>query len=140
MFASRFPAQAYQTFQIYSPIETHFRKATCEEIGCNEYLNGWALQIEQLSEEDYYLATHAGKRYRKANFGPGINFLMFESGQPCFDAASHKIKIERPEYFFNGRGDRRMFTRHGAQQMRANDWMDKLMTDVDRLLTEKAKG
>lgn len=131
---------AYRTYRMHSPDETHYRKATCAEVKCNEFINGWSLQVEHLNEHDLYLATHAGKRYRKAHFGPGLNFLIFESGQSCFLAHTHKIKLDRPEWFFTGRGDHTVFSQRDARQLSGKDWVDHMLNHMDKIITKKNRG
>lgn len=129
----------YQTFKMSSPMGTHYRRATCHEVNCHAYMNGWALQIEELSEEDLYTATHAGKRFRRVHFGPGVNFLMFEAGQLCFLADTHRIKLDRPQNFFTCKGDRTVFRHQDARAMRDVDWMDDLLTKTDAIITRRKR-
>jgi hypothetical protein len=114
----RMPTHAYKTFNIAAPVNTHFRPATCEEIDCPAYLNGWTYRKTDLIAANLYdLVTHAGKRYREQALDEGGElFLVFEPGQICFQAKSHRISLERPQFFFSGRGDHRSYSPKRAYQ------------------------
>lgn len=131
---------AYKTHAIASPIKTHYRKATCAEAGCDYYKDGWTFHKEQLSAEDLYVATHSGKRYREVKLAEGYTYLVFEPGQPCFAAATHVVTLERPEFYFIGRGDYRVFSPHKAKQFTPDDFVDEFANHLDRLHTAIERG
>lgn len=112
--------QNYRTFAIRSPLSTHHRRATCVEVECPDYQNGWYLKLEGLPEELRYIATHSGKRYTQGEVmlptGEVFQALIFEAGQACFNAPTHTVPLGRPEFFFAGRGDYRSFSHRKAQQ------------------------
>ena len=45
------PAHAMKTYQIYSPISTHYRPATCAEVQCAAYEHGWRTRVEGLDPQ-----------------------------------------------------------------------------------------
>lgn len=101
------PAGAYKTYQIAAPLSTHFRPATCAEVNCPDYLNGWRVRWEPLTPELRHAATTSGRRYRLEVVSASESWLLFEAGQPCFRAAEHRIRLERPELFIVRGGDHR---------------------------------
>lgn len=105
--------QHYRTFGGEAPLTTHFRRATCKEVNCAAYENGWSFNKKVLTPGDYYKVTHAGKRYREVTIAPGETYLVFEAGQFCFDR--HRMRIQRPDIFYTGRGDWRIFNRSHAK-------------------------
>jgi len=140
-FVPLMPAHNYQTYAIRSPLQTHFRAATCAEIECPAYANGWQYRMQELSPADIYAAEHSGKRWRKVHIREGEDYLVFESGQPCFAARSHRIPLDRPEFYFVGRGDRRSFsTRQARKHARPEDWVDDMQTHLDVIRREVEKG
>src|SRR5260370_1108126 len=90
---------AYKTYQISSPLSTHWTAATCAQVGCEHYLNGWALHVQAVTERDVHLAKTSGRRYRQQDIGPGQTWLVFEPGQPCFAAGTHVRRLERAEVY-----------------------------------------
>lgn len=140
-FTPLMPTQNYMTYAIRSPISTHTRPATCAEVGCPAYTNGWQYRVQDLTPSDLYAATHAGKRFRRVTVAEGEDYLVFESGQPCFGTRQHRVPLDRPEHYFVGRGDQRSFTTRTARRhKRPEDWVDDMRTQLDVIRTEIQKG
>lgn len=131
----------YKTFRVMSPISTHFRPATCEEFKCKAFNEGWTYRKADLERENLlYAVTHAGKRYREMAAEDGVH-LVFEPGQSCFQAPTHRVPLDRPEFYFAGRGDWRSFSHRKAQVFtRPDDWVDSFATHLDWLNNEIQKG
>lgn len=135
------PSHAYQTHSVQTPLSTHHRKATCAEVDCQAFLNGWSLHKEVLTEQDLHVARNSGRRFREVEIGPGVTHLVYEAGQPCFAAHTHTVRLDRQEFFFVGRGDWRTFsTRHATQFKRPEDFIDHFATELDKLRTERERG
>jgi len=133
--------RSYKTYQIASPINTHFRPATCAEIECEAYTNGWTFREADLDEKLRYIVTHAGKRYeRKRLTDNGDWYLVFAPGQPCFGASNHVVTLERPELYLVGRGDWRSYSPRDAKQLRPEDWLDDCRNHQDKLATVFNQG
>lgn len=132
---------AYITYTAAAPLATHFRAATCAEAGCAQYTHGWRVRVEGLTPEDLHLATHCGRRHRRVEEGPGVTWLVFDAGQPCFRASEHRIRLDRPERFAvtggdwrgNPRGERR-------EHVTAADWAEDMAGHLDRLNTAIERG
>ncbi|HTS05696.1 MAG TPA: hypothetical protein VMP68_08940 [Candidatus Eisenbacteria bacterium] len=124
------PDYAYKTYKIMSPVETHYRHATCEEAGCLAYKNGWIYQKAELIRENLlYVVTHAGKRYREQEGPDGEIYLAFEPGQQCFQYRAHRVSLERPEIYIAGRGRGRAFDPRRASKFdRADQWVESFAT------------
>lgn len=117
--------EQYKTYQIASPISTHYVKATCAEIDCEAYTNGWTFREADLDPQLLHIVTTAGKRYHRKQLTEGGEwYLVFEPGQPCFGASNHVRKTDRPELYLVGRGDWRSYQPRTARRMRAEDWVD----------------
>lgn len=135
------PAHAYKTFAMVSPIETHMRQATCEEVGCDHYTRGWRVHVEALTPELLHAAKTAGRRYREEHVADGQTYLVFEPGQPCFKAATHRAPIGRPPLFVVRDGDYRGNPRGTpSRQLRPDQWVDDFATHQDKLADEFKKG
>lgn len=145
------PTQAYKTYAVRTQLTTHFRPARCAEIDCPDYLNGWYLKIDGTPQDLLHLATHSGKKYvvgeimlEPTEERPTTEIfkaLIFEAGQECFRVSTHVKSLERPEFFYVGRGDFRSFsTRRASQFDRADQFVDSFATHLDRIKTEIERG
>lgn len=132
----------YKTFRIMQPLSTHFRRATCQEIACPAFMDGWTYKKADLDERLLYLVTHAGKHYKEMTLELGGDvYLVFAPGQPCFQASSHVTSLDRPEFYYVGRGDYRSFsTRRATQFKLPDDWRDDFAEHLDNIKTEIDKG
>ena len=115
---------AYQTFQVAAPLSTHWRPATCAEVDCPEYLNGWRLRVEGLIDQDVYLATHCGRKYQRVSVTASETWLVFEAGQPCFKASQHRKRLEREERYIIRGGDHRANPTGERRETTAAGWLD----------------
>ncbi len=137
----KMPTHCYQTFRVMSPISTHYRRATCAEANCDAYQNGWTYSKTALAVGNLlYAVTHAGKRYREVDHENEI-YLVFEPGQQCFSTSTHVVPLERPEFYFSGRGDFRSFSTKTARKFnRPADWQDSFATHLDKIKAEIERG
>lgn len=143
---SQLPAHLFKTYQIASPHTTHSRPATCAEVSCKEYTQGWMIQKSILTEKNWH-DIHAGKwRYREIDL-TGLDevpeqgiYLMFEAGQPCFRASTHRVSLERPEIYRAGRGRGKLYNPREAKVFSAENWLDDFHTNQDRLQTLAQRG
>lgn len=140
------PTQSYKTFAIKSPLTTHYRRATCAEIDCPDYLNGWYLKIEGTPEDLLYTARNAGRKYTVGEVmleenGEVFKALIFEAGQACFRESTHVKSLERPEFFFAGRGDYRSFSHRKAHQYdRPDQFVDDFEDHLARIRRALQQG
>lgn len=100
----------YKTYRVSAPIETHHRKATCAEVDCPHYLNGWSFHVEAmlaLNPAWEHAARTSGRKFTEVSYGEGQTWLLFEAGQPCFAASEHRMRIDRLDTFIIRDGDHR---------------------------------
>ncbi len=100
----KLPAAAMLTHEMAAPLATHWRKATCEEVNCPEFLNGWMLPLAGLDDGDIWQARNSGRRYREQPTDAGP-VLIYEAGQPCFRESTHRLPLDRPPLFIARDGD-----------------------------------
>lgn len=135
------PSHLFKTYGFRSPIATHHRKATCAEIECPAYVNGWTLRIEHLSEHEKHAAKNSGRHWNLVRVAEGETYMAFAAGQPCFAAHTHTLPLDRPAIFIVGRGDWRTFVPRQAQvHKRAEDWVDDMQTHFDGLRRDIERG
>ncbi|MHB9857611.1 hypothetical protein [Streptomyces sp. YIM S03343] len=136
------PAAAYKTYRIVAPVATHFRPASCVEVDCPNFLNGWKVRTDTLDAQMVHAATHAGRKFQWLHVSEMENWLVFEAGQPCFQASEHRTRLDRPELYVVQGGDHRGNPR-GTQARRhvsADDWRDDFAEHQSKLSDEQKKG
>lgn len=107
------PVQAYKTFQVVAPLRTHWRAATCEEVECDAYRNGFRLYVDEATElgqaQADYVRHKAGRKFAEhRDPGSSRTVFTFPPGTLPFASAehtSHKVRIEREELFVTRPGD-----------------------------------
>jgi hypothetical protein len=97
--------QDYKTYQIVSPLSTHWRPATCAEVDCMNYLKGWRLRVEGLPPEMVHTAKTCGRKFTELHVSATENWLVFEAGQPCFRAQQHHKLLDKQEIYVVRDGD-----------------------------------
>jgi hypothetical protein len=137
------PVQAYRTFEITSPLATHWRRATCEEVDCANYLHGWRSVIDESTElgqgQAHYIRHDTSRRHTEERRPDGLTEFTFEAGQTCFQAAAHKVQV-RPELYLSRGGDWRGSTTAPLRHSGPDPWLDEFQTNQDRLATLQARG
>lgn len=85
---------AAQRFEVSAPLQTHWERATCEDIDCAEYLNGW---ITVLPVGDPLILTlrASGRRFTEDQTADGLMRFTFPAGQECFRSSLHRAGIGR---------------------------------------------
>jgi hypothetical protein len=134
------PVQSYRTFEIRSPLGTHWRPASCAEADCEHYANGWRVRVEGLPPEMVHAARTSGRRYTEQQVAEGETWLVFEAGQPCFAAAAHRVPVGRPEIYLSRGGDWRGTTTGPLTHSGPDGWLDEFQTNQDQLKTRIDRG
>jgi hypothetical protein len=135
-------AAAYKTYAMVAPLSTHWRSATCAEVNCPEYVNGWRVHLEALTPDLQQAARRSGRRWREERVAEGQTYLVFEAGQPCFRASQHRMRIERPELFVVRDGDHRGNPRGTKARLHQNPehWREDFAEHQQKLADEINKG
>lgn len=128
----------YTTYSIRQPLTTHFRRATCAEVDCWAWKNGWRIRIEGTSPQDLHAARTSGRKYREVRVSATESYLVYDAGQPCF--ASHRTSLERPALFIAGRGDWRSFAPRKARVFTSDDWVDSFSTHLAAINNKLQQG
>lgn len=134
---------AYKTYTI----RPRYRKATCAEIECPHWRDGWTFSVEMLEADPQlnYIARHSNKRFTERTH-EGKKYLVFSPGQACFAAGSHRISIDEQPRLWVGRGDwrtwdpRTVLPRDAREFSRADDWVDDFANHQDKLNTAYERG
>lgn len=128
------PAHAYTTFQVASPR----RPATCAEVGCGNYLNGWQTVVPEGPQADLARSLRSQYRFTEARQPGGLVEFVFEAGQECW--ASHSLPWDGRERFFERGGDWRGNPRGDTREFRPDDWVDKFANHQIRLADRLERG
>jgi hypothetical protein len=134
--------EAYKSYVISQPLATHWRRATCEEIGCPDYQHGWKVRVEGLPAELVHAARTSGRRHSELNVADGETWLVFEAGQACFRATEHRAPIGRPPLFVVRDGDARGNPRGTKARLhqRAESWRDDFAEHQQTLADAQQRG
>lgn len=132
----------YKTYRIFAP--TTYRQATCKEIGCYGYTNGWVMQKERMSADQIWAVTHSGRSFKEVHTAPGQTLLVFEAGQTCFKSIDdeHRVPTQAAdELFIAGQGDHRLFNpRIARRHTRPEFWVEDMKEQLDKNNTLMQRG
>jgi len=138
------PAQAYRTYEIAAPRATHWRDATCDEVGCRHYQHGWRTVVDETTvlgqRQAHHIRRESRRRYTEHRSEAGLTVFEFEAGQPCF--AKHRARVERPELYLVRGGDWRgnplgvQTRRHSRPEL----WVEDFAENQDRLAMALERG
>lgn len=128
---AKLPIGAMRTYAVRAPLETHWRTASCQEVDCEAYQNGWVtvldLSTELGEQQARYIKFHSGRHYTVEENYPLVT-LTFPPEQQCF--RPHQLPLERDPVLIvrdgdwrgNPTGNRRVHTR-------VDDWVDDFATN-----------
>lgn len=130
------PPQAYKTYQIVSPLSTHWRTGTCDEAGCLAYRHGWQTNVDESTDlgqrQAHYIRKVSGRRFTERRTELGLTAFTFEAGQRCF--REHKVPLDRPELYVVRGGDWRGNPRGEVRKHSSPDaWVNDFGETLDRL-------
>ena len=133
--------QDYKTYQIVSPVSTHWRTATCAEVDCPNYLKGWKIRIEGLPPEMAHAARTSGRKYTELDVTENEHWLIFEAGQPCFRASEHRKLLDKQEIFVVRDGDFRGNPTGNVRKHTSPDhWVEDFSEHQDKLARQIQQG
>lgn len=137
------PPQWFQTYRVTAPTSTHWRKASCEEVGCTAFLKGWKTEIyvgTDLGQRQFnYITKESRRRFKMTKTGPDTFDFVFEPGQPCFGRDKHKVRLDRPEHYSLILGDWRQF--EGVTTFKnSDDWVSHFAEHQGHLNDRRQQG
>lgn len=134
------PVTSMQTYSIKSPTSTHARPATCAEINCAEWRNGWITVLPTGSDNDRLLRracvgqVDGYRRHFTASHDGGMTTFRFEAGQRCLSTTKHVVALDRPEIYVVRGGDWRGSTGLIRRHTRARDWVEDFALHQDAVV------
>lgn len=136
------PPHAKKTYLIKAPKATHWRKASCIEVGCEGQEHGWVSLIDERTElgqrQAHYIRKLSGRRFREETEN-GLTSFTFEPGQTCF--TEHEVPLGKPELYLVRGGDSRRWTGMDDRvHTRAEDWVDDFATHQQKIADAIKEG
>ena len=92
------PPTAMQTFAVAAPLTSgrHWRKASCREVDCHHWREGWATVFDETNDTGrgraQYVRNVSGRRFRESRTEAGLTRFDFSPGQTCFASGDHTIR------------------------------------------------
>jgi len=144
--APKMPPSAYKTYALRMPPATHFRKATCQEVDCRAYVNGWVTHIDVSTElgqrQARYIVDKSGRTYTTNGTPDSTDTRVtftFPPGQQCF--ADHQVPLEREPFYIVRDGDwRGNPTGRKMRHANAQDWIDDFGEHQQNIAESKERG
>lgn len=123
---AKLPLDRMRTYQLRSPLTTHWRNALCQDVDCDAYANGWQttldLSTELGVEQAKYIRFKSGRHFTVEEHLPLVT-LTFPPGQQCF--RPHYVPLEREPTLIVRDGDwRGNPTGYRRVHTRVEDWID----------------
>lgn len=106
------PVTLMQTYGLSAPQATHYRRASCREVDCPNYANGWVSGFDVTDPEQAracrIVREKSGRLFTVQEIsgrgGVIANVLLtFGPGQECF--LQHRVQLEREPVYFLRDGD-----------------------------------
>lgn len=141
------PVGAVQSHMLLAPISTHMRPATCEEVDCPDFVNGFVLIMDESTELGAMQRTYVrNDRTRQASSierrEDGLTYATFPPGtQPYAGPAhDHVTSLEREPFMLRQPGDHRGL--HGQRVVfdRPDQWQEDFAANIDRIATAIERG
>ena len=138
--------QNFKTYGLAMPLATHWRKATCEETGCDAYLKGWVTTLDLSTPEGQFHAetikNDKTRKYSVQRVSVAVAKYVYPPGNRCFRESQHRLPLERPARLYVADGDWRGNPRRTPVRVhqRAEDWVEDFSLHQDTLKTAIERG
>lgn len=132
-----------KTYAIIRKNGLHYRPATCAEIECPQWRNGWTTRVPRGTDLEAYLVSGShGRRFTETTgLGEGEREFMFGPGQSCFRESTHRVPVEREPFFVVRDGDWRGNPRGTASvTRRPDDWVDDFANHQQHIADVRERG
>jgi hypothetical protein len=94
-----------QTWGIRRPT----RRATCAEVECAAYVHGWVTTADESTDlgraQAAWIRGACARRFTEQRTPVGLTAFTFPAEQTCFEAADHRVPLERPPLYVLRGGD-----------------------------------
>jgi hypothetical protein len=86
----------------HTPRPGWWKKATCKDINCPQYENGWITVLPTSRVDLIQAIKESGWHYTEERAGDGLVQFMFPAGQTCYrhiNGTGHLVPVERDPVF-----------------------------------------
>lgn len=136
------PVHAYKTYVISAPLASHWRKATCQEVTCEQYQLGWKIVADlktDMGQRQALLISRSGRKFTEERVPGELTEYVFEPGQQCFN--EHRTRLDKPERFIERGGDWRGNPREERRvHVNPDNWVESFAEHQDKLHTAIERG
>lgn len=142
----RIESKYLKTYSWLRPLNTHWRPATCEEVQCEDFVNGFKLTIDvstKLGQRQYDFITHDRERsYTIEREGVYLYHFIYGPGNRGFagDKHDHRLPIEREPLLFVRAGDWRQYLGEPFQHKYVDDWVEDIAQNQDAIIAIQKRG
>ena len=92
-------------WRIETPRSSHYRTASCAEVNCPNYQNGFQIILPTTMIVQIIAIRESRMQYNEEEMEGGLIRFVFAPGQECFEgqAGEHKTNLERDPIFLKNR-------------------------------------
>jgi hypothetical protein len=133
----------YKTYTLSAPLTTHYRVATCAEVDCEHWREGWCSAIDTSTElgirQADYIVNDSGRSYTQVVDKAGGRVLFtFPAGQRCF--RQHHVPLERDPVLSVRGGDWRASTGERFVHAKPEHWVEDFALHQDKIARLQQRG
>lgn len=138
--------EKYKTYAWSMPLASHWRPATCEEVGCDQYRHGWVSTFDlgtDLGLRQYeYCKADRERSFHMQRVSLTLVKFVYKPGNRCFRSGDHRLPLGLPARFYVAGGDFRGNPRATPVRVhqRPEDWADDFASHQDRIATAIQRG
>lgn len=139
------PPQAYKTYVMRRPLATHWSAASCEDVDCPQFLNGWKTIVDEATplgaKQAAYIRSDKTREHKEVRTPDGLTEFYFPAGNACFKRSEHKALNGRPSVYLVKGGDHRgnpLGTK--THVLTADQWRDDFGEHQDKLAEAIKRG
>lgn len=138
-----------KTYGLSAPQSTHYRRASCREVDCPNYANGWRsgfdVTVPEKAEAARLIRLHSGRLFTVEEIKGGpLNMVQmviftFGPGQECFQ--QHSVPLERDPVLYVRDGDWRGNDTGFKHVFKSNvDWVDDFGEHQEKIKSAFEQG
>lgn len=144
--APKLPVTGMISFELHQPRSSHFRVATCAEVECEAYRNGWTMGFDLTNaaavKAANWVRNQSGLAFTFERLDTRVIFT-FKPGQRCLESyrSPHYVPLERDPIAVRRSGDwRGNPDQQRRVHSRLDDWVDEFANHQDRVATRIEQG
>jgi hypothetical protein len=139
------PVEAMKTYQIRAPLPSHWFPASCEQIRCRSWVDGWLTLVDESTDlgaaQAAYIRADRTRGHDEVRQPDGLTRFVFGPGQRCFQARQHRRRLDRPEIYVVRGGDwRGNPSGTSRRHARASEWVDDFATHQQGVIEKIGRG